>query len=412
MEGRFSCPPFFCVGQLDPLFEREPLGAHKKASLLKREVARSAGEIGLNPSETPRPRKSRWPISEQDRLLLRRKLKTQAAARLQRELSMSAKSLANPARGAILKAENKSAEGGIPMAQLQQFPRTQVDGLSLSRMVIGTNWMLGFSHRSPAADTLIEERNGNGEACAAILEAFLSRGVDTLIGPLGGCDALWEGMHIAEERTGRKIYKIDTASLDVNDTKEGRAAAKARIQKARDMGVDILMFGYASVEQLVNKRTQTIERIGDYTDMIREAGMIPGTSGHMPEVLQYCDLNDYDIQCYVQVYNCMGFMMQYEIETIYKNIQNAKKPVLTIKPLAAGRVSPFVGFTFSWNTLRPQDMVAVGCVSPAEALEDVEYSLAVMEHRPPNIRGGLSEARAKILELPEETLAQLRRVEH
>ena len=291
----------------------------------------------------------------------------------------------------------------------QMFPRTQVENLSLSRMVIGTNWMLGFSHRTPAADQLIEEKNGSPEACQAILEAFLSRGVDTIIGPLGGCDALWEAMHRAEDKTGQRIYKIDTATLNVADSPAARAEAEARIRKAKAQGVDILMFHYVSIEQLLDKSSQTIRRIGDYTDMIRQAGMIPGTSGHMPEVLQYCDLNDYDIQCYVQVYNCMGFMMQYEIETIHKNIQNAKKPVLTIKPLAAGRVSPFVGFTFSWNTLRPQDMVAVGCVSPQEALEDVEYSLAALEHRPPVIGGTLSAAKAKILGLSEEMIARLQK---
>lgn len=32
------------------------------------------------------------------------------------------------------------------------FPRTEVAGVSLSRMIIGTNWMLGWSHRGPASD--------------------------------------------------------------------------------------------------------------------------------------------------------------------------------------------------------------------------------------------------------------------
>ena len=31
------------------------------------------------------------------------------------------------------------------------FPRTEVEGLSLSRMIIGTNWLAGWSHTSPSA---------------------------------------------------------------------------------------------------------------------------------------------------------------------------------------------------------------------------------------------------------------------
>ena len=35
------------------------------------------------------------------------------------------------------------------------FPRTTVEDLSLSRMIIGTNWIGGWSHRSPAAEQMI-----------------------------------------------------------------------------------------------------------------------------------------------------------------------------------------------------------------------------------------------------------------
>ena len=58
-----------------------------------------------------------------------------------------------------------TAAGKEDIAMAQMFPRTQVENLSLSRLVIGTNWMLGFSHRTPAADQLIEEKNGSPEAC-------------------------------------------------------------------------------------------------------------------------------------------------------------------------------------------------------------------------------------------------------
>ena len=39
--------------------------------------------------------------------------------------------------------------------------------------------------------------------------------------------------------------------------------------------------------------------------------------------------------------------MQVEIETVNRIIRNAKKPVMTIKPMAAGRTTPFVGLNFS-----------------------------------------------------------------
>ena len=45
---------------------------------------------------------------------------------------------------------------------MNAFPRTTVAGVSLSRMIIGTNWILGWSHRSPATDQQIKNRFPGG----------------------------------------------------------------------------------------------------------------------------------------------------------------------------------------------------------------------------------------------------------
>ena len=58
---------------------------------------------------------------------------------------------------------------------------------------------------------------------------------------------------------------------------------------------------------------------------------------------------------------------------------------MTIKPMAAGRTTPFVGLNFVWNTIRDCDMVTVGCFSRDEAAEDIEISLAVLERRFPEM---------------------------
>ena len=55
----------------------------------------------------------------------------------------------------------------------KKFPRTQVAGVSLPRMIIGTNWILGWGHRTPSDDNLIKGQNRNRAAIADILEAFL-----------------------------------------------------------------------------------------------------------------------------------------------------------------------------------------------------------------------------------------------
>ena len=49
----------------------------------------------------------------------------------------------------------------------------------------------------------------------------------------------------------------------------------------------------------------------------------------------------------------MGFLMQVEVDWIANVIRNAKKPVMTIKPMAAGQIRPFQALNFVWNTESP-----------------------------------------------------------
>ena len=267
------------------------------------------------------------------------------------------------------------------------FPTTVVGGLELSRMIMGTNNIMGGSHRTHARDVHIKSFNNEAGAVCAIIETYLSYGVDTIIGCLVNQQFALDGIRMAQERTGKKVKFIELAVFDVSNTVEGRADAKRYIQKCAANGVDICMPLHMVVEKLVNKGEERIDRIEDYMYMIRENGMIPGLSAHMPEVILYADKNGYDVETYIQIYNAAGFLMQVEVEYIHKVIWNAKKPVLTIKPMAAGHLNPFVGLNFVWNTIREKDMVAVGCMTPEEVHEVAEYSLAALEHRFPNVEG-------------------------
>lgn len=270
---------------------------------------------------------------------------------------------------------------------MTKFPRTEVAGISMPRLIMGSNWILGYSHTSTSADTMIRSRYSNKQAVAELVEAYLEYDIDAMMAPFAGNDVLIDGIRMAEDRTGKKVILIDTPIIDVSDTKEGRKAAKDKIEEGRRLGADFCLIHHSSAEQLVSKLKGTLDRLPDYLDMIRQSGMIPGLSAHMPELILYSDQNEYDVETYIQPYNCLGFLMQIEVEYLSKIIWNAKKPVMTIKSMAAGRVSPYVGLTFSFATLRPCDMVTLGAHTPDEVHEDVEIALAALERRLPDIEG-------------------------
>jgi hypothetical protein len=62
--------------------------------------------------------------------------------------------------------------------------------------------------------------------------------------------------------------------------------------------------------------------------------------------------------------------------------------------MAAGQLRPLQGLTFVWNTIRPQDMVTVGTMTPKEAAEVIEISLAILERRETTVQ--LQETRSKV----------------
>ncbi len=268
---------------------------------------------------------------------------------------------------------------------MNEFPRTTVGGVSLSRMLIGTNWLLGWSHTSASADEMIRRRYDSAEAFKPVLEAYLRHGVDTIMAPFGASPQLVEAIRDTEQKLGRGIILVDTPTLNVDDNPQARQEAEQTVKESAKRGAKFCLLHHSCAEQLVDKNKGVIRRLDDYTKMIRDAGMIPGLSAHMPELIVYSDANGYDVETYIQIFNCMGFLMQVEIETVASIIQNAKKPVMTIKSMAAGRCSPYVGLTFSWNAIRERDMVTVGAFSPQEVEEDVEISLAAIQHRFPDL---------------------------
>ena len=282
---------------------------------------------------------------------------------------------------------------------MTQFPRTEVAGISLPRMLMGTNWVLGYSHTGPAADEMIRNRHADPENVAALLDAYMQYDIDAIMAPAFQENSpLRKGMHLMEEKYEKPIIQIATPGINVDNNAAARREAEATIRQCAKEGATFCLIHHGSAEQLVNKNTRTIDRLPDYLSMIREHGMIPGLSAHMPELVQYSDLNNYDVETYIQIYNCMGFLMQIEVESINSIIWNAKKPVMTIKSMAAGRCTPFVGLTFNYATIRPCDMVTVGAFTPQEVHEDVEIAMAAIERRRPVLGKRSSPVMTSILE--------------
>jgi hypothetical protein len=266
---------------------------------------------------------------------------------------------------------------------MEQFPRTTVGGASLSRLIVGTNWFLGYSHYSAAKDQLIRNTQ-NREKIAAILEVFLMAGVDTVMGPLN--PLLTEAVQDAQQRTGLEVKLILTPWFNLLPGGDPTNDPEPVIDQCKASGATICMPHQMVTDALMDRMYRKIRHIDKYTQLIRQYEMIPGLSTHMPETVVYADETGADVDTYIQLYNATGFLMQVETDWVMKIINHAQKPVMTIKPLAAGRLLPVAGLAFVWNTIRVQDMVTIGTTTPDEAREVIDISLNLLAQRTPEIQ--------------------------
>lgn len=258
---------------------------------------------------------------------------------------------------------------------METFPRTMVGGVSLPRLLIGTNWFLGYSHTSLAKDNFIKAYQSK-ENITRILSTFLDFGVDAVMGPVN--PLLEESIRDAEDHTGKKVIRILTPWFNITAGGPADNEPEVVFDQCVEYGATFCMPHQAVTDALLDRMHGKIRDIDRYTRMIRERGMIPGLSTHMPESVLIADKTDADVATYIQIYNAAGFLMQVEADWVMNVIRNARKPVMTIKPMAAGRLLPVVGLAFAWNTIRPIDMVTVGTTTPDEARECVEISLDLL----------------------------------
>ena len=231
---------------------------------------------------------------------------------------------------------------------------------------------------------------------ADIIEVFLKAGVDTIMCP-HTTTCMYEAIQEAEQRVGAKMVIIETPSFPTNkrtpfDGFDVGACERILDEEVRK-GVAISMPHTSTTDVMVDKCTREVRQMDTLCRLIRERGMVPGLSTHIPETVIFADETGLDVESYIQPFNAMGFLMQIEVDWVARLIQKAKKPVMTIKTMAAGQIRPFQAMTFVWNTIRDKDMVTVGTMAPEEAKELIDLSLEILERRP--VTSELQKTRSK-----------------
>ena len=250
------------------------------------------------------------------------------------------------------------------------FPTTFIEDLEISRLIVGSNWFFGYSHYSRAKDQWIKSHMTT-ERVAEIMCVFAREGINAVMSKQN--QPMKEAIGIVKQETGVEMHWICTPGGEtVDDLMPG-------IEESAEMGAKICMphQHWTDGNMLVNHgRIMDLERV---TERIRELGMIPGLSTHRPETVVVCDKAGYDVATYIQIYNPIGFLCQVETDWIARIINETEKPIMCIKPLAAGRVLPPTGLGFVYNSIKPIDAVCIGTMNTFEAEDDIRIARELIE---------------------------------
>jgi hypothetical protein len=93
------------------------------------------------------------------------------------------------------------------------FPRTTVAGISLPRLLIGSNWIFGWSHKGHAADLFIKEQHSTTDATLAILNAFMQYGIDAWMAPFSSHPEALAKIRDIQDKIGKKLLGRNSSYL-------------------------------------------------------------------------------------------------------------------------------------------------------------------------------------------------------
>jgi len=262
-----------------------------------------------------------------------------------------------------------------------QVPRVQFGSLKLSRLILGVNPFLGFSHYNRNYNALMR-RWYTPERVVEVMKRCQAYGVNAYnYVHMGRAQADWEKF-LAE---GGRMHLV--AQATTQDPAELVQAVKPDAAWVQGERVDDAF------------RAGDLRPIRDYCKKLRDLGVkMVGVASHIPEVLMRIEEQGWDVDFYAGcVYNrrrtpeelrqLLGGQLPVMIREVYLQddparmyefMRRTSKPCVAFKILAAGRVANVEkAFQEAFQNIKPTDLVCVG-LFPAvrdEVKEDCYYAM-------------------------------------
>jgi hypothetical protein len=256
---------------------------------------------------------------------------------------------------------------GAQAPSVGSLPKVRFGDMEISRLVMGANQFYGFSHFNNLLDQLMVDWNTPERVCQTLFQCQ-QNGINTY-----QCSTYGNApSHLELFRAkGGKLHLI---VVDDN---------KSRVEETlRRPGAMALYHHGESTDVLF--RAGQMDKVQEYTKIVRQAGVRVGIGTHKPEVVEYVEERGWDVDFYVlcaynrtrtpeEIRKMLGVLpvpagelyLETDPPRAYEVARKTSKTCFLFKILAAGRLarSPEEvdkAFKQAFDNIKPQDCIIVG----------------------------------------------------
>ncbi len=266
-------------------------------------------------------------------------------------------------------ATGPAAELPPPPAAVAELPQISLGEHQVSRLLVGSNPVLGFSYMGPHADQHMREYY-TVERTVEMLEACEAQGINTF--QLAVRPPVLESIDLLRERGSRlQLICLHSAADEIDET----VARTRPIAMVHHGGATDRLFAQGQAEQ-----------VHDYVKRAHDAGVLAGVSAHNPDCIRrIADEGwqvDFFMTCFYFLTRALVPERQDEVAALptleiaypfYKEdpdvmtevMRQVEQPCLGFKILASGRLGTSqdrvrAAFEYAFQNIKPQDAVIVG----------------------------------------------------
>ncbi len=259
------------------------------------------------------------------------------------------------------------SQAAAPAATL---PKVKLGNYEVTRLIVGANPFYGYSHFNRVFDSHMREWCTQERVCEVLRQCELN-GINTWQFSEHERSLLDIRRH---QETGGKLQWILLSGRQL----ESNPAKIVEVAKMKPIGI----VHHGGVTDSCFRKGQ-MGKVQDFLKAVRQSGVMVGMSTHTPEVIEYVEERNWDIDFYMTAVYCVTrpaeetrkllnnelplgeVFLDDDPARMYRVVRQTKKTCLAFKILAAGRRCDSTAqldraFQFAFDSIKPQDAVIVG----------------------------------------------------